>query len=59
METRRGEMAPGLPLSPQDHHPGLWFGKAAQLFLILSYSQPRPRGWGTEAPAEPGETRSC
>lgn len=56
MERRRGEMAPGLPLSQQDPHPGLWFGKAAQLFLILSYLQPRPRGWGTEAPGEPRET---
>lgn len=59
MEKRRGEMAPGLPLSQQDPHPGLWFGKAAQLFLILSYSQPRPKGWRTEAPGEPGETKSC
>ena len=50
-------MAPGLPLSQQDPHPGLWFGKAAQLFLILSYSQPRPKGWGTEASGELGEAR--
>lgn len=35
--------------SQQDPHPGLCFGKAAQLFLILSCLQPRPRGWGTEA----------
>lgn len=49
-------MAPGLPLSQQDPHPGLWFGKAAQLFLILSYSQPRPKGWGTEVSGELGET---
>ena len=48
--------APGLPLSQQDPHPGLWFGKAAQLFLILSYSQPRPKGWGTEVSGELGET---
>lgn len=52
-------MALGLPFSQQDPHPGLWFGKAAQLFLILSYSQPRPRGWRTEAPGKPGETKFC
>lgn len=56
MERRRREMAPGLPLSQQDPHPGLWFGKAAQLFLILSFSQLRPKGWGTEVSGELGET---
>uniref|UniRef100_F6ZFX9 Protein Wnt n=1 Tax=Equus caballus TaxID=9796 RepID=F6ZFX9_HORSE len=59
VERRRREMALGLPFSQQDPHPGLWFGKAAQLFLILSYSQPRPRGWRTEAPGKPGETKFC
>lgn len=64
MVRRRGEMAPGLPLSQQDPHPGLRFGKAAQLFLILPYLQPRPKGWGglgggDGAPGEPGETDPC
>ena len=56
VEREGGEKAPGLPPSPQDPHPGLWCGKAAQLFLILSQSQLRPRGWGTEIL---GETELC
>lgn len=35
------------------------FGKAAQLFLILRSSQPRPMGWGTEALGMPRETNLC
>lgn len=56
VERKGGEKAPGRPPSPQDPHPGLWCGKAAQLFLILSQSQLRPRGWGTEIL---GETELC
>lgn len=58
MGRRRREKAPGLPPSQQDPHPGLWCGKTSQLFLILSYSQPRPRGWRTEAQRGSGERLS-
>lgn len=47
-------MAPGLPLSPARLPPRPLFGKAAQLFLILPYSQPRPMGWGDRGTGESG-----
>lgn len=50
-KERNGSGAPPLSAGPP---PRPLFGKAAQLFLILWYPQPRPRGWRAAAPEQPG-----
>lgn len=44
MVRRRGEMAPGLPLSQQDPHPGLWFGESRPAVSDSSILAAPPEG---------------